>query len=87
MSLQDELLDQELTDTLVTEFRKRGQTRCAALVSPNAMGLRSVEFHSRRCRRAGVEQEGDRMFCRQHAPMWRTHYQILDRILAIPARP
>ena len=86
MSFQDELLEQELTDTLTIEYRKRGQVRCAALISRDSLELRSGQQHSRRCLRAGVQQEGDRMFCRQHAPLWRTHYEILERIMEIPPR-
>ena len=37
--------------------------------------------------RPATRIEGRWRFCREHAPLWRTHNRIVDRILSIPPRP
>lgn len=39
-----------------------------------------------RCRRSAQHLLRGKWFCEQHLPIWRTHYEIVDRILSIPAR-
>lgn len=83
------MFDQELADTLEDVYRKRGTHQCAAFAN-HAVKVPGIKFPSRlgrRCLRQGHHQESDQWFCWQHAPMWRTHYEILDRILEIPRRP
>lgn len=38
------------------------------------------------CHERALKREGRWWFCRVHAPMWREHNRIVDRILSIPAR-
>ena len=68
--------------------------RCCAPVTEKRLYERkwpgSVEDYevedstSARCRREGrVELAWGKWFCRQHEPIWRTHYRILERIRAL----
>ena len=38
------------------------------------------------CHERAVKREGRWWFCRHHAPMWKEHNRIVDRILRIPPR-
>lgn len=38
------------------------------------------------CARRATVREGGRLLCRAHAPLWRAHNRIVQRILRIPPR-
>ena len=78
------MFDQELADTLEDVYRRRGTSRCQALVSNGSLALRAGRNVDRRCLRQAKQEEHGHWFCLQHAPIWRTHYEILERILEIP---
>ncbi len=86
MNSIDDILQQELDDTLAQEFKKRKQQRCQAVVSPQALELRANGPPGRRCRRGAQQEVGENWFCRQHAPLWAVHQDIVERILSIPPR-
>lgn len=87
MSDWDDILEQELDDALDVAYRKDKTQRCAALLPPDGPSLRYRRASTnRRCRRRAKVGVRGRMFCMQHTHLWETHYDILDWILAIPAR-
>ena len=50
--------------------------------------IRARKCQAPRCSVRGVtRREGRWWFCREHAPMWAQHNQIVNRILSIPPRP
>ena len=62
--------------------------RCLRLAKIKGMCLQhaAAPCQASGCRRASVQQEGNWRFCRKHAPIWRVHNEIVDRILAIQVR-
>lgn len=51
-----------------------------------SLWLEEDERSENQCRRIGRESVRGKWLCSQHAELWRTHYRILDRILAMPVR-
>lgn len=41
---------------------------------------RSTRSTDPRCQRDGKVEVAGKWFCYQHAPIWRTHYEIVERI-------
>ena len=73
--------------------------RCAGHVRPDAIDKRAWQGgtddwvstteaarDATRCRRAGVVWVRFHWFCRQHAPIYETHYRIVQRIRDLPPR-
>lgn len=55
--------------------------RCAApVLEERALARRSSRSTNPRCQRSGKVEIAGRWFCCQHAPIWRTHYAIVERI-------
>jgi hypothetical protein len=59
---------------------------CAAKVTGESSRFRASESVSPLCQRNGHVFLGGKWFCRQHAPAWRTHYAIVERIRSIPIK-
>lgn len=61
--------------------------KCASpVLKTDMIQHRSTRSTDPRCQREGRYELRGKWFCYGHLPIWRTHYEIVDRILAIPAR-
>jgi hypothetical protein len=67
--------------------------RCDGIVKLRSLTIRASDDHSRQCQRRGKYYVGWLWLCYQHIPQglarhaaMRSHYAIVERIRAIPAR-
>jgi hypothetical protein len=59
---------------------------CAAKVTGDSSRFRASESVSPLCQREASLLISGKWFCYQHAPAWRMHYEIVERIRSIPIR-
>jgi hypothetical protein len=60
--------------------------KCAGRVATDSIRYRSDGGIEPGCRNVAAVKIRGHFYCASHAPAYRAHYRVLDRILAIPCR-